>query len=166
MDKFCKEHLHLQSMFANEPHMKPISGLRINYRFTIKVWLTSILLGTTLFFAFKLIRDLSLSEGPHTDGISPLFYFIIALALAVILSVPSLLLFAAGYNFIAGYIYNSFRIKFTLVLIAEALCWLSFYVGFGGCPEAVIMNLDIILPYAIAIFISIIVYRLSSGFNE
>ena len=142
---------------------EPVSGLRINYRYTIKVWLTSILLGTILLFAFKVIKDMSAPEASSLSGTSDIFYFIITLALAVIVSVPSVLLFALIYNFITGFIYSSFRIKCALCLIGQAVCWLSFLIGFGFySEEAIIMNLDIILPYAFATFVSIFAYRLSS----
>jgi hypothetical protein len=143
---------------------EPVAALRLNYRYTIKVWLTSILLGTILFFVYQLIKDMPGPEGSILSGTSNIFYFIITLALAVIVSVPSILLFALGYNFITGFIYNSFRIKCALCLIGQTVCWFSFLIGFGlNNEEAIKMNLDIILPYALAAFVSIFTYRLSSS---
>jgi len=162
MHKTDKGQLYFRSMFSEESPFKAVSAFRLNYRYTIKVWLTSILLGTTIFFVYKMSNNLSYAEGTGIAGLSAIFYYIIALALAVILSVPAALLFALLYHYITGYIYSSFRIKCTLSLIAQAVCWLSFYICFNNA-EAIAINLEIILPYAIATFMSVFIYRLSSG---
>jgi uncharacterized membrane protein YGL010W len=163
MNKRDKEQIDARGMFDYEFHFEPIPKSRSNYKYTLKVWLTSVLLGTTLFFAFKSLQEISNPSGPVTAGSSTVFYYIIAVAIGLICSIPCLLLFAAGYNFIAGYIFSSIRIKLTLSIVGQALCWLSFYIGFGvNNGEALFKNLDITLPYAIATAFSVFAYKLSS----
>jgi len=103
------------------------------------------------------------SENFSAWGGSTVFYYIITISLALILSIPSVVLFAVGYNFISGFVFSSIKIKLALFIIGQALCWLSFLVAFGlNNGEAIIKNLDVILPYAIANAISIFICRLSS----
>jgi hypothetical protein len=161
MNKTNRSRHNSNSMFHYESHFKPLPGFRLNYKYTIRVWLTSILLGTSLLFAFKALTEVFRQES-DAMGSSTMFYFIMEIAVATLLSVPSVFLFVLGYNFISGFIFSSTRIKLALLVTGQALCWLSFYIGLGFSQEAMIKNLDTILPYAIATAISIFIYRLSS----
>lgn len=105
------------------------------------------------------------SEDFSAWGGSTIFYYLIAITLALILSIPSVLLFTLGYNFISGFVFSSTKIKLALFIIGQALCWISFLIAFGlNNQEAIIKNLDVILPYTIANAFSIFICRLSSDY--
>jgi hypothetical protein len=129
------------------------------YKYPLLVWLTTVLLGTILYFLFHFLQ----STSNPTNGDDLPFYFILALGLSFIFAIPCLALFIISYNRISRLGLKIIPAKFLLFSTSQILCWLSFAIAFSFDQGSILYNLkinmDIILSYSIGLTISFFLYR-------
>jgi len=136
-----------------------------HYRYPLRVWLSSLILGTTLYSIYDVIQSWNY-RSDYMIGIEPYFYILI-LAISLLCSIPCLILFVVLYNFLLNTKLTVFKVKLILFLISEGFIvfWMYSLMD-GGSNHSVLRYLNLIAPYSIAIGVSIWFYKLKRIDNE
>ncbi len=128
------------------------------YKYPLKIWLTSALLGTILFYTVEYYY----AAGPYRDELYQLnelsFYLGVTFILAMLVSIPCWLCL--------WYIYSWFTkkrkvkyLKLKMLLISELLCFALFTITSAFDHEsALAYDLDLKFSFMIALAIAVFIY--------
>ena len=120
------------------------------YKYPLKVWLTSSLLGTILFI-------------PYSQWIKPTSYpldsieiFLVTVILSALFSIPCWLLLWMAYTFASNHIKKPLYLKLLIILSTQAmLVGLMYLLGLLAAGQ-------IIVPFSLSLLISTVVFSVSS----
>lgn len=136
-----------------------------HYSYPFKVWLTSCLLGGTLFHIYNTVRTWNYRSDYMEDG--GLFFYFWTLGITSFLSLPCLIVFVVVYNILSNTKLNNRLVKLVLSIICLVGCSVWFYMLFDITSQPPIsVALSVVIPYAACLFGSVLYFKPSFKRNE
>ncbi len=136
-----------------------------HYLYPSKVWLTSCLLGGTLFHIYNMISTWNYRSDYMEGG--GLFFYFLTLGFTLFLSIPCLIVFVIAYDILSNTKLNNRLIKLVLSIICLVGCSVWFYMLFDIASQPPISAaLSVVIPYSACLFGSVLYFKTSFRRNE